>query len=314
MQTCSNPESGAALGLRIAGISILLKSFLHWKLTDAFLPFMEEVPEPDYRVSFRLTDVLPGIPPEVTYEGECYRIHPDGKGGCLRSFFDAPRDTEPYAVAEYDRENGEVRIACLPEGVHCVSDIHNSFFHIDFETMLIEKHRLCLHAACVDTHLGGILFSGPSGIGKSTQADLWCTCRGAKQINGDRPIVSMDADGWLAWGAPYAGSSGCHVNESCRIRAIVILAQGQHCHIRQMKSSEAFREVWAGLTVHSWDKRFMERAVDLTLSLIENVPVYSFTCTKDVSAVQYLETWLGKDYAYGTEENTRPSVDGISVR
>ena len=313
MRTCSSPETGAELGLRIAGISLSLKSFLPWKMEDAFLPFVEEVPVPDYRVTFRLTDVLPRIPTEVTYESECYRVHPDSKAGCLRSFFDAPRETAPYAVAEYDWENAEVRVACLPEGVHCVSGIHNSFFHSDIESMLIRKHRLFLHAACVDTPLGGILFSGPSGIGKSTQADLWCACRGAKQINGDRPILSKDADGWLAWGAPYAGSSGCHVNENCRVRAIVMLAQGQCCHIRRLNPSEAFRAVWAGLTVHSWDREFMERAVDLTLELIGTVPVYSFVCTPDVSAVQYLETQLGKDLAYGREENNSPATDGIPV-
>lgn len=301
------------VGLRIAGISLSLTSFLPWKPEEAFLPFTEEVLSPDYRVTFRLTEALPPIPAEVIFEGDCYRVHPDGKGGCLRSFFDAPRETAPYGVAEYDWERGEVRVSCLPEGAHCVSDIHNSFFHIDFESMLMGKDRLCVHAACVDTPLGGILFSGPSGIGKSTQADLWCACGGARQINGDRPILSRDGDGWLAWGSPYAGSSGCHVNENCRVRAIVMLGQGKECRIRRLNPSEAFREVWAGLTVHSWDRGFMERAVDLTLALTGNVPVYSFTCTPDASAVKYLETYLGKDLAYGREENNRPAADGIPV-
>ena len=313
MQICSSPEPGTELGLRIAGVTLSLQSFRPWKPEAAFLAFAEEVPVPDYRVTFRLTDVLPPIPGEVLYEGECYRIHPDGRGGSLRSFFDAPRETKPYAVAEDDREKAEVRVACLPEGAHCLSDIHNSFFHIDIESMLIRKDRLFLHAACVDTPLGGILFSGPSGIGKSTQAELWCACRGARQINGDRPILSKDGDGWLAWGAPYAGSSGCHVNENCRVRAIVMLTQGEHCCLRRLKASEAFREVWAGLTVHSWDREFMERAADLTLTLIGDVPVYCFTCTPDVSAVHFLETHLGKDLAYGREENHCPAADGISV-
>lgn len=301
LRTFSDPDPGFVLSLRIAGISVSLKSFQPWKPEEAFLPFIETAAQPDYRVTFRLADVLPRIPGEVIFEGECYRVHPDGKGGCLHSFFDPPRGTAPYAVAEYDRENSQVRVVCLREGAHCISQMHNSFFHIDFESMLIGKHRLCIHAACVDTPLGGILFSGPSGIGKSTQAELWCACRGAKQINGDRPILSKDERGWLAWGSPFAGSSGCHVNENCRVRAIVMLEQGLCCRIRRLKPSEAFREVWAGLTVHSWDREFMERAVDLTLALIGDVPVYRYICTPDVSAVQYLQTQLEKDFAYGTQ-------------
>jgi hypothetical protein len=256
---------------------------------------VEEVPVPDYQVTFRLTDMLPQIPSEVIYEGECYRIHPDEKKCYLRSFFDAPRETVPYAVAEYDWENGQIRIGCLAKGTHCISDIHNSFFHIDFESLLMRRRRLCLHAACVDTPLGGILFSGPSGIGKSTQAQLWCTYRGARQINGDRPILSMDTGQWLAWGSPYAGSSWCHLNENARVRAIVILKRGRSCHIRRLNTPEALRAVWAGLTIHSWDKNFVEQALDLTMDLVRDVPVYSFTCTADENAVQYLEEELGKE-------------------
>jgi len=62
---------------------------------------------------------------------------------------------------------------------------------------------------------------------------------------------------------------------------------------------EAFREIWAGLTVHGWDRQFMERAVDLTLKLIGDVPVYRYICTPDASAVQYLEARLEEDFAYG---------------
>lgn len=301
------------LDLRIAGITLSLESFRPWEPEEAFLPFVEETKEPDYRIKFCLTDVLPRLPGEVIYEGACYRIHPKGKEDCLRSFFDPLRGTEPYAVAEYDRKNAAVRIACLPEGVHCLSDIHNSFFHIDIESLLIEKGRIFFHAACVDTRFGGILFSGPSGIGKSTQADLWCARRGARQINGDRPILSKDENGWLAWGAPYAGSSGCHVNENCRVRAIVMLAQGESCHIQRLNPAEAFREVWAGVTVHGWDRSFMEQAADLTIDLIGTVPVYKLTCTPDESAVQCLETRLRKDFAYGREENICPPADGLPV-
>lgn len=306
MQTCSCPESGHVLGLRVAGISISLQSFLPWQLTDPFLPFVEEVSVPDYRVTFRLTDALPEIPPEVIYESQCYRVHPDGNSGCLRSFFDPPRDTAPYAVAEYDWDSGQVRIGCLPKGTHCISDIHNSFFHIGFEAMLIRSQRLCLHAACVGTHLGGILFSGPSGIGKSTQAQLWCDFRGARQINGDRPILSGDGGEWLAWGSPFAGSSGYHLNEKCRIRAIVMLKQGPSCRIRRLNAPEAFRAVWAGLTVHSWDKKYIEQALDLTIALIRDVPVYSFTCTADESAVQCLEEELGKDLCLWEKRESSP--------
>lgn len=289
------PEYTYRLDLEIAGVSLSLHSFQKWQEEEAFLPFVKKTESPDYTAVFQQTEELPEFSETVIHEDECYRVHPDGKGGYLRSFFDAPRDFTPYALAQYDHANGMIQIDCLPKGTRCVSEMHNSFFHIGFESILIHKKRLCFHAACVDTALGGILFSGPSGIGKSTQADLWMKYRGAKQINGDRPILSMEKDTWLAWGSPYAGSSRCHVNENCPVTAIVMLQQAQTCHLQRLGQPEAFRAVWSGLTVHSWDRYFVEEASDLALALVKTVPVFRFSCTPDAYAVDYLEQELRKE-------------------
>ena len=240
----SHPEPPFRLDLEIAGVSMSLFSFQKWKEEVAFLPFEKETEQIDYTVIFQKTEELPVLSDDVIHEDECYRVHPDGKGGYLRSFFDAPRDYTPYAVAEYDHANGRIHIDYLPKGSHCVSELHNSFFHLGFESILLHQNRLCLHAACVDTPLGGLLFSGPSGIGKSTQAGLWQTSRDAKLINGDRPILSKDDGNWLAWGSPYAGSSKCHINEKCSVTAIVILQQSQTCSLQRLNQPEAFRAVW----------------------------------------------------------------------
>ncbi len=283
------------LELEIAGVSISLNTFQNWEEETSFLPFVKKTETLDYQVDFCMVEKLPKYSTEVLHEDECYRIHPGEKDEYVRTFFDAPRDLSPYAVAKYDYANNKIQIDCLEKGLHCVSRLHNSFFHIGFESILIRKRRLCIHAACVATKLGGILFSGPSGIGKSTQAELWCNYRDAALINGDRPILSKEESGWLAWGSPYAGSSKCHVNEKCSVTAIVILQQAKDCSLQRLHQAEAFRAIWSGLTVYKWDKWFVEEAADLTLELIETVPVFRFYCTPDERAVEYLEQELRKE-------------------
>lgn len=290
-----HPEPALRLDLEIAGVSVSLFSDQKWEGEAAFLPFEKETDKPDYTVMFREAGALPPISDTVIHGDECYRVHPDGKGGYVRSFFDAPRDFTPYALAQYDHANGRIQIDYLSKGAHCVSEMHNSFFHLGFESILIHRNRLCLHAACVDTPLGGLLFSGPSGIGKSTQAELWMKYRGAEQINGDRPILSRDETGWLAWGSPYAGSSRCHVNKSCPVSAIIMVQQAKTCHLQRLALPEAFRAVWSGLTMHSWDKTCVEKALDLATELIGTVPVFRFGCTPDLAAVEYLEGELRKE-------------------
>jgi hypothetical protein len=256
-------------------------------MTDAFRPFLTEV-EPVYTGRFRRVEALPEHDPAVLYTGTCYRVHPGG----VRSFFDVQLGPQAYAVSRTDYEAGTVEIRYLPWGEHCVSQMDNSFFHLGFEGLLIRQDRVCFHAACVETDQGGILFSGPSGIGKSTQAQLWCDHRGAKLLNGDRPILQRTKQGFLAWGSPYAGSSKCHVNASVPVSALVFLAQEPENRVRRLKPSEAFRRIYAGLTMYTWDREFMNRAVELALELASTVPCLEFGCLPDETAVEFLERQL----------------------
>lgn len=276
--------------LSIAGLPIRMELEQSVPMTAAFRPFLTTQP-PRYTARFRRVEVLPELDDRVLYTGNCHRIHPQG----LRSFFDAPRDLTPYAVARTDHDRGVVDVAYLEKGAHCVSQMDNSFFHLGFEGLLIRQDRICFHASLIRTERGGILFSGPSGIGKSTQADLWCRHRGAKLLNGDRPILQRREGDFQAWGSPYAGSSTCYVNESAPVSALVFLAQGKENRIRRLRAGEAFRRIYAGLTMYSWDREFVDRACTLAEELTAAVPCYELSCLPDVTAVECLEQRLKED-------------------
>lgn len=281
--------------LRIGGIDLQIDTDQVLPEDPHFQPFLTGSSEPDWTARFRRTQTLPPVPERVIREDSCWRIHAGSEGKYLQTWFDPPRDLTPYAVVDFDANQRRIQVDYLEKGAHCVSQMRNSFSHLSFEQLLISENRLCLHAACVRTELGGILFSGPSGIGKSTQAKLWCDFRSAAQINGDRPILSRENGGWLAWGSPYAGSSRCHINESCPVAAIVMLCQSPECSIRRLTAAQAVRSIWSGLTVHTWNEEFVTRAFDLAMELTRQVPVYELFCTPDIRAVSCLEEALRKE-------------------
>lgn len=281
--------------LQISGIRLMLDTDQVLPEEPNFIPFLTEPHEPDWTVRFQQTETLPPLPEKVIREDSCWRIHSRSEGKYLQSWFDPPRDYSPYAAVNFDGDRRYIQVDYLEKGAHCVSQMPNSFSHLNFEQLLIHHDRLCFHAACVQTPLGGILFSGPSGIGKSTQANLWCALRDSRQINGDRPILSKEDGIWRAWGSPYAGSSQCHVNESCPVTAIIMLRQAPRCSIRRLDTAQAFRSIWSGLTVHSWNEAFVTRAFDLATELACRIPVYEFCCTPHEEAVSFLEAALGKE-------------------
>lgn len=281
--------------LSISGIRLLLETQLPLTDSKAFTPFLTEPAEPDFRAVFRCIDRLPSVPRNVLFSEECYRIAMDKNGNIQKFFFETPENPVHYAVSTYDRISGHIRVEYLDAYRHCVSEVRNCFYHLGFESLLLRRNKLSLHAACIQTSFGGILFSGKSGIGKSTQAELWCRYRGARQINGDRPILSKEQNGWVAWGSPYAGSSKCYVNDNCPVTAIVMLQQAKTCSLRRLSPSEAFRAIWSGLTVRSWERDFVDNASRLALDMVSAVPVFELSCTPDEQAVICLEQELGKE-------------------
>lgn len=282
-------------GLSVAGVTILLEADQPLTENREFSPFRTGAAAPDLHAVIRKTDSLPKFPSSPIY-ADLFCAVAKNEAGHLQTFFKDNAD-ESYLVA-----------TCHPDGRHIlieypssrgteIPNLQNCFYCLGFEAYLLQRNSLSLHAACVDTYLGGILFSGVSGIGKSTQADLWCRYRDARLINGDRPILSGEGQRWQAWGSPYAGSSRVYRNESCPVSAIVLLKQAKNCALRRLSPSEAFRGVWAGLTVRTWDAAFVERASMLTVDLVSAVPVYEFACTPDEQAVAFLEEELRKEYS-----------------
>lgn len=281
--------------LSVAGITICLESDRALVQNEEFLSFLISTENTtDIHSTIRMT-VNDLKAPEKPLYSDMFCAVAVNEAGHLQKFFFGNRNERDACVVSTYYPDGKHILIEYPSA-YSDRDLHlrSCFYWLGFESYLLRKNKLCLHASLVDTSLGGILFSGISGIGKSTQAELWCRYRGARQINGDRPILSKESDGWIAWGSPYAGSSRCYVNESCAVCAIVLLKQSTKCTLRRLDPAEAFRGVWAGLTVRSWDPSFVDVASILTMDLVTAVPVYEYCCTPDQQAVDFLEAELRK--------------------
>lgn len=165
-----------------------------------------------------------------------------------------------------------------------------AFFSL--EQILLQHSGFMLHSSAIDYHGRGILFTAPSGTGKSTQADLWQRLEGAKIINGDRAIIRYQADQFWAYGSPYAGTSGVFTNLSVPIHAIVVLSQAKENTLCQLAPAMAFQKLFRESTAFSWDSNFIDILSGLLLELIDKIPVYHLACLPDAEAVAVLKNEL----------------------
>lgn len=153
------------------------------------------------------------------------------------------------------------------------------------ELLFLEHQAFQLHSSVIDWNGNGILFSAPSGTGKSTQAELWKQHEQATIINGDKALIRKMNGKFMVYGSPYAGTSNIYTNFSVPVRAIVVLEQGLENQLKIMDPLHAFTKLYSESTVNAWDKEFVVRFTDLLKDLVETIPVYHFSCRPDQDAV-----------------------------
>lgn len=271
------------------------------RVTEAFRPFVTENREKGIRVSMHMADRIDFPVAQPVFSNDVFSVYEDEQG-FYRVFYDRGENRRKYAVGRVLSDNRE-EITYLKDSSQLFTDSQNCFSHIGLEELLLRKDEMILHASLIASEYGGILFSGPSGAGKSTQADLWVRYRGAKLINGDRTILKKTGGIWRAYGSPYAGSSRCFVNESVKVRAIVLPQKSERFEIHRIDPVQAFCKIYAGMIVNIWNSDYVDRISAMVQQLIQEVPVYLFHCGADRKTADMLGDFIEREQRYADRKD-----------
>lgn len=160
------------------------------------------------------------------------------------------------------------------------------------ERVMLQYDTFQLHASIIEIDGKGILFTAPSGTGKSTQASLWEKYENAVIINGDKTMIQKRKGDFWGCGSPYAGTSKIYRDLAVPIHSIVVLAKGKENKLTRLSKSQAFMYIYREAAVNIWNENFMTRFAGLLEELVCKVPVYHFACLPDKSAVEVLKNTL----------------------
>ena len=201
---------------------------------------------------------------------------------------------KPYFC--YINYNNKIHKISIEKENEClVNDIWKLFGIIDLVNLFGRFDTLIFHSSFVSYNDKAILFTGPSGIGKSTQADLWKKYENIDIVNGDRSAINKINDKWYAYGFPYSGSSDYCLNKKCEIRLIVVLEQGDKNKIVKLSGVEKFKYIYGQTAFNKWDKELNIKIIDLVQELIDDVEIVKLSCTPTQEAVQVLKKFIEEE-------------------
>lgn len=271
--------------------------------SEAFMRVLsdDEMPEVDLTMQFCMVNAFPEAGESYHSEACQYYVETARE---WRVYHRASPSDYPYACTIWDREHPHTVLCQYLSGKEKYLDYsRNIINHLGLETLMRVWRGLLLHASLIRWKGSGILFTAPSGTGKSTQANLWKQYESADILNGDRAALRPVDGTWYAYGLPYAGSSGIYRNESVPVKAIAVLRQAKENRIRALRPQEAVRYLYSEVTTHRWDREFVEEIWEIMLAMLGQIPVYLLECRPDAGAVQLMKDTLTAGESRGASPN-----------
>ena len=200
---------------------------------------------------------------------------------------------EIYAYTNFNKNNLNYIDIFIKKDFNNIKDTIDIFKLLMLDKLFSLNNIILLHSSYIKYKNKAILFTAPSGTGKSTQADLWNKYENAEIINGDKTAMQKVNGRWYAYGLPYAGSSDIFKNISTQISTIVVLRKGNENKIKKLSLKEAFKYIYSETIINTWDEQFVNTAIDIILGIINDIPVYLLSCLPNQDAVELLKSEIG---------------------
>jgi len=156
-----------------------------------------------------------------------------------------------------------------------------------FAYKLLRFGGMYLHASALELDGRAYLFSGPSGVGKSTHTGLWRELFPAARIfNDDKPALRCLDGVWYAYGTPWSGKHHININLKVPLAGICFLKRGDGNAIRRLGGGEALTKV-IHQTMHGLPNTVsLDRMLSCVQNLVENIPIYELQALPNMAAAR----------------------------
>lgn len=205
--------------------------------------------------------------------------------------FDA-QSNQPIHRIDYDFEYRMVTLQFTDRYSQECAEIEYLWTGILFFEIALLHGYTALHASAIQYAQEAILFSAPSGTGKSTQARLWKTVYPqVEAINDDKPLLKVENGQVYVYGSPWSGKDLVNQNTKIPLKAIVFLRQEPSNTIYPLTIQQKIVELYR----NTYRPRISKLA-DINLSIINQVlpliTIIAYGCNISLEAVFTLHHYL----------------------
>lgn len=161
--------------------------------------------------------------------------------------------------------------------------------------LLSGRAGLSLHSCAVAYEGNGILFSGVSGSGKSTMANLWRRFGPSTScvIDDEHIIARRLAESIYLYGAPWSRGQQEATFSRTAATAIFFLSHGTRNRCTRLSPSEAFSQFLSQVYLPVWSRDQVELTLQTCAGLLQQVDCYHLQFVPDSEVIGLVQHVLG---------------------
>lgn len=252
--------------------------------------FVLETASPEIQVEVTWEDALVSQSGAPAFESSATWTLFSGADEFVFEFTSPLIGAAPYKTMQVDRSFSRAEITLSRTALlryHIISAVEYPVCELLITNYLarrglgIEVHGCGL----VDSELGGLLFLGHSGAGKSTTARLWTELRSPEILSDDRIILRLHNDELWMYGTPWHGEAEFVSPRKAKLKRIFVLQHGRGNAFSPLSRGYAVGEIFARSFPPFHSSIGVERSLEFLKQLLDTVPCYEFQFLPDQTAV-----------------------------
>ena len=160
--------------------------------------------------------------------------------------------------------------------------------------LLSGRGGLFLHSCAVALEQTGILFTGVSGSGKSTMANLWHKFGPpiSTVIDDEHILARHLAETTLLYGAPWARGPRTASFSRTPLSFIFFLSHGEQNECTRMTAGEAFAQLLSQVFLPLWSREQVELTMETCSALLQDVACYHLRFVPGPEVVHFVQDLL----------------------
>ncbi len=279
--------------IRVAECDILVQSESDFELEEGYIPF---VAEGEMALQPVITiDVVPELPADLL-KGRQLLFDAENEQQKFYSIYQMPEGLG-FAIYNQQTHSDIQQVALLNSDftkwtVYYDAKTGDSFplkypfgpIMLHYLTLKIDA--VMMHASCAYDGRTGRMFTGFSGVGKSTISKLWAQ-EGSRIINDDRLIIRRHGEEYRVYNTPMYYQD---IPKVAPLGGIFLIRHYPENELKRVKGALAVSKVMAYSIQNNFDRRYVAQRLAFFSDLCSRVPVYELGFVPDASVVDYIRS------------------------